>query len=170
MERLEQLAAQAALQGQALGRAFDALPDPALVALALLPALLSLFTRSAFAIASSVLMTLAGVALLRLAEAPVGDYFGGSALLGALLAAFYGWHDRARRAETAALRSGLQSMRDQITVFCQALDQRSQIVDERASEAWKQLDALSRTMRAPPGRPDPQRLGPQPQAVGEDKK
>ena len=135
---------------ETLLRLHAALPWQAGLAVALLPTLAALVSRSLFAIVATALLNMAGiVALTRTPSSDALLVAAAGAFLGAVILAAYGFHSRRHDAQFEAVMDEIDDVRRKMQLFCEALDERGRLVDERAAEAWKALESLQRRQPAP---------------------
>ena len=141
---------------ETLVRLHAALPWQAGLAVALLPTLAALFSRNLFAIFATALLNVAGI--VPLARTPLTEPILVAAIgafLGAVILAAYGFHSRRQNAQFGAVMDEIDNLHRHMQAFCEALDERGRLVDERASEAWKTLESLKRRQSAPAPVPVP---------------
>ena len=119
---------------QSLMEALNLLPVWAIAALVFLPAILSLFTRSAVTILSAVLLNLACLMLLASGSAsavPVAA----AAFVASLILVMFGLRERLLWRHLSALEARVGRIDEQMMAFLSALEKRSDILDERTDEA-----------------------------------
>jgi hypothetical protein len=119
---------------QSLMGALNALPLWAVAALVFLPTLLSLFTRNPVTILSAALLNLACLALLASGSAfaaPVAL----AAFAASLILVLFGLRERLLWKNLSALEARVGRIDGQMMAFLEALEKRSDIMDERTEEA-----------------------------------
>jgi hypothetical protein len=119
---------------QSLMEALNLLPVWAIAALVFLPAILSLFTRSAVTILSAVLLNLACLMLLASGSAsavPVAA----AAFAASLILVMFGLRERLLWRHLSALEARVGRIDEQMMAFLSALEKRSDLLDERTEEA-----------------------------------
>jgi hypothetical protein len=143
---------------QSLMEALNLLPVWAIAALVFLPAILSLFTRSAVTILSAVLLNLACLMLLASGSAsavPVAA----AAFAASLILVMFGLRERLLWRHLSALEARVGRIDEQMMAFLSALEKRSDLLDERtedarnafreARQAYEEIRRASQAPKAP---------------------
>jgi hypothetical protein len=143
---------------QSLMEALNLLPVWAIAALVFLPAILSLFTRSAVTILSAVLLNLACLLLLASGSAPAVPV-AAAAFAASLILVMFGLRERLLWRHLSALEARVGRIDEQMMAFLNALEKRSDLLDERtedarnafreARQAYEEIRRASQAPKAP---------------------
>lgn len=118
-----------------------ALPLPAVVALALLPALIGLWSGSLLAFAAVTALNLAAVAALWFGAGAAAEVLvGGACLAGAFALACMARREALRARDVARLAREVAALNGQMRDYLEALHARSDAVEQRAMEAAKRYE------------------------------
>ncbi len=143
---------------QSLMEALNLLPVWAIAALVFLPAILSLFTRSAVTILSAVLLNLICLILLASGSAPAVPV-AAAAFAASLILVMFGLRERLLWRHLSALEARVGRIDEQMMAFLNALEKRSDLLDERtedarnafreARQAYEEMRRASQAPKAP---------------------